>query len=168
MWNLGWTTATKQVMQWQRSWKSRKSEMFPVKPSHVTNWGCIPKMIIFQWQYWRWWPFLCSLRVKDRLCDLVDRVPGYRSRSPDFDSQRYQIFWEVVGLERGPLSLVSTIEELLGRNGSGSSLEIREYGCGDPLRWPRDTLYPQNLILPSPTSGSSSLGTVRSQTNKRV
>jgi hypothetical protein len=25
------------------------------------------------------------------------------------------MFWEVVGLERGPLSLVSTIEELLGR-----------------------------------------------------
>jgi hypothetical protein len=30
-----------------------------------------------------------------------------------FDSQRYQIFWEVVGLERGPLTLVSTTEELL-------------------------------------------------------
>jgi hypothetical protein len=27
-----------------------------------------------------------------------------------FDSQRCQIFWEVVGLERGPLNLVSTIE----------------------------------------------------------
>jgi hypothetical protein len=32
-----------------------------------------------------------------------------------FDSRRYQIFWEVVGLERDPLSVVSTIEELLGR-----------------------------------------------------
>jgi hypothetical protein len=32
-----------------------------------------------------------------------------------FDSRRYQNFWEVAGLERGPLSLVSTIEELLGR-----------------------------------------------------
>jgi hypothetical protein len=29
-----------------------------------------------------------------------------------FDSQRYHIFWEVVGLERGSLSLVSTTEEL--------------------------------------------------------
>jgi hypothetical protein len=29
------------------------------------------------------------------------------------DSWRYQIFLEVVGLEQGPLSLVSTIEELL-------------------------------------------------------
>jgi hypothetical protein len=30
-----------------------------------------------------------------------------------FDFRRYQIFWKVVGLERGPLSLVSTTEELL-------------------------------------------------------
>jgi hypothetical protein len=29
-----------------------------------------------------------------------------------FDSRRYQIIWGVVGLEQGPLSLVSTIEEL--------------------------------------------------------
>jgi hypothetical protein len=27
----------------------------------------------------------------DRLCDLVVRVPGYRSRGPRFDSRRYQI-----------------------------------------------------------------------------
>ena len=30
-----------------------------------------------------------------------------------FDSRRYQIFCVVVGLERGPLSLVRSIEELL-------------------------------------------------------
>jgi hypothetical protein len=33
-----------------------------------------------------------------------------------------------VGLEWGPLSLVSTIEEILERKSSGSGLEIREYG----------------------------------------
>jgi hypothetical protein len=33
-----------------------------------------------------------------------------------------------VGLEWGPLSLVSAIEELLGRNSSCSGLENREYG----------------------------------------
>jgi hypothetical protein len=43
---------------------------------------------------------------------------------PGFDYRRYQIFWEVVGLERGPLSLVSTTEELLGRKSSGSGPEI--------------------------------------------
>jgi hypothetical protein len=56
-----------------------------------------------------------------------------------FESRRYQIFWEVVGLKRGPLSLVSTIQELLGRKSSGSGLENREYGRRDPPRWPRDT-----------------------------
>jgi hypothetical protein len=43
------------------------------------------------------------------------------------DSQCYQIFWEVVGLEQSPLSLMSTIEELLERC-SGSLLEIQDYG----------------------------------------
>jgi hypothetical protein len=41
-------------------------------------------------------------------------------------------FLEVVDLERGSLSLVSTIEELLERKSSGSGLEIREYGHRDP------------------------------------
>jgi hypothetical protein len=50
-----------------------------------------------------------------------------------------------VGLERRPLSLVSTTEELLGRNSSRSGLESREYGRRDSLRWPRGTLYPQKV-----------------------
>jgi hypothetical protein len=51
----------------------------------------------------------------DRLCGLVVRVHGYRSIGPRFDSRRYRIFSEVVGLELGPLSLVRIIEELLER-----------------------------------------------------
>jgi hypothetical protein len=43
-------------------------------------------------------------------------------------------------LERGPLSLVSTTGEILGKKSSCSGLKIREYGRRDPLRWPRDTL----------------------------
>jgi hypothetical protein len=50
-----------------------------------------------------------------RLGGLVARVPGYRFRGPRSDSRRYQIFWEVVGVERGPLSLVRITEELLER-----------------------------------------------------
>jgi hypothetical protein len=49
----------------------------------------------------------------DRLCGLVVRVLDYRSRGPGFDSQALQK--KIVGLERGPLSLVSTTEELLDR-----------------------------------------------------
>jgi hypothetical protein len=39
-----------------------------------------------------------------------------------------------VSLERGPLSLIITIEELLGRKNSGSGLESREYDLRDPSR----------------------------------
>jgi hypothetical protein len=44
------------------------------------------------------------------------------------------------------------------KKSSGSGLESREYGRGDPLRWRRDTLYPQKLALTSPTSCSRSVG----------
>jgi hypothetical protein len=37
-----------------------------------------------------------------------------------------QIFWEVMGLERGPLNLVRIIEELLECKSSGSALENRD------------------------------------------
>ena len=48
----------------------------------------------------------------DRLCGLVVRVSGYRYRGPGFDPRRYQIFWVVVGLERGPLSLSTQPREV--------------------------------------------------------
>jgi hypothetical protein len=51
-----------------------------------------------------------------------------RIQRPGFDSWRYQIFWEIMGLERGPLSLVNTNEELLERKNCGSGLGSREYG----------------------------------------
>jgi hypothetical protein len=56
----------------------------------------------------------------------VVRVSGYRSRGPGLDSRRFQILLEAVGLERGPLSLVRTIKELLGRKSSGSGLKNRD------------------------------------------
>jgi hypothetical protein len=80
------------------------------------------------------------------------------------DSQRYQLFWEVVGLKRGTLSLVRTTEELLERKISGSGLGSREYGHRDPLSLQRGNLYPQKLELTSPTSSGRSAGIVRSRT----
>jgi len=53
------------------------------------------------------------MHLFDRVSGLVVRVSGYRYRGPGFDPRRSQIFWVVVGLERGPLSLVRSIEELL-------------------------------------------------------
>jgi hypothetical protein len=55
-----------------------------------------------------------------------------------FDSQIYQIFWEVAGLERAPLSLLSTTEELSERKNSGSGLETQITAVGDRPRWLRD------------------------------
>jgi hypothetical protein len=63
--------------------------------------------------------------LQDRLCGLVVRVSGYRSRGPGFVSRLFQILREAAGLERGPLSLVRTTEELLGRKSSGSGQENR-------------------------------------------
>jgi hypothetical protein len=50
---------------------------------------------------------------RDRLCGLVVRVLGYGSGRPG--SIPGTTKKTVVGLERGPLSLVSTTEELLDR-----------------------------------------------------
>jgi hypothetical protein len=57
--------------------------------------------------------FVCLKIVFDRLCGLVVRVLDYRCRGPGFDSRALQT--TVVGPEKGPLSLVSTTEELLDR-----------------------------------------------------
>jgi hypothetical protein len=64
-------------------------------------------------------------RLGDRLCGQVVRVPGYRSRGTEFNSQRYQIFREVVGLERGPPSLVSVRSYLNGK-AANPGLENRD------------------------------------------
>jgi hypothetical protein len=111
------------------------------------------------WSAWRIPTAVCSV-----YCTGVVRVRGYRSKGSGYDSRRYQIFWEVLGLERGPLSPVSTIEELLERKSSGYGLENLEYGRSEPLRWPRGTLYPQKWAVTSPTSSGRSVSTVRSRT----
>jgi hypothetical protein len=51
--------------------------------------------------------------ISTHFCGLVVRVLGYRSGGPG--SIPGTIRKKEVGLERGPLSLVNTTEELLGR-----------------------------------------------------
>jgi hypothetical protein len=71
----------------------------------------------------------------------------------------------MMGLERGPLSLVSIFEELLGRKSNGSGLENRDYGRREfATLTTRHPLYLQKLALTSPTSCGRSVGIVRSQT----
>jgi hypothetical protein len=52
--------------------------------------------------------------IFDRLCGLVVRVLGYRSGGPGSIPGTIRKK-KVMGLEQGPLSLVSTTEELLDR-----------------------------------------------------
>jgi hypothetical protein len=88
-----------------------------------------------------------------RLCGLVFRVPGYSFTGTGFDSWCYQIFWELVGLEWGTLSLVRIMmcyvhenERLLCRKPRITAVGIRCLDQATPH-------YPQILILNSPTSG---------------
>jgi hypothetical protein len=83
----------------------------------------------------------CEVRTKF-ICYVEESSPppwssGQSSWLPiqrsGFDSLLYQIFRVVVGLQRGPLSLVSTIEELLERKSSCCCLENRDYDRRDSL-----------------------------------
>jgi hypothetical protein len=76
----------------------------------------------------------------------------------------YQIFWQVECVEWGPLSLVRTIEELLEGKVAAPVYKTEINSRGSPLRWPRNTLYPQKFALTSPTSGCRSVGIVRLRT----
>jgi hypothetical protein len=74
-------------------------------------------------------------------------------------------FLRIVDLERGPLSLVNTTEELLGRESSGSGLKNRDYyRRGSAVLTTRHPYIRKTLVLTSATSGGHSVGIVRSQT----
>jgi hypothetical protein len=108
------------------------------------------------WFWWFWFPI-----TFDRQCGPVVSVPGYSSRDSGFDSRRYQILWEIMGLERRQLSLVRITEELLEWKCSGSGSRkprLKAVGtrCADHA-----TLCTLKLPLTSPTSGGLSVGIVR-------
>jgi hypothetical protein len=120
----------------------------PIPPSHVHQFLSIVFLDLgFPFVSWPFWTVLSSVipskwfirfclrlfyfiqtifSIPSRLCGLVVRVSCYSSRSPGFDFRPYQIFWEAVCLERGPLRLVSINEALFERKYSCSGLETRD------------------------------------------
>jgi hypothetical protein len=97
---------------WVASWGRAWSESLKCWKIFIPWHACLPKKILLNSvtaKASRYITFSFSLGF----CGLVVRVSGYRYRGLGFYSRRYQIFWVVVGLERGPLSLVRSTEGLL-------------------------------------------------------
>jgi hypothetical protein len=74
--------------------------------------------------------FICYVEESRPPLWSSDQSSWLQIQISEFDSRRYQIFWEVVGLERGPLSPVTTTEELLERKSIGSGLETENTAVG--------------------------------------
>jgi hypothetical protein len=71
-----------------------------------------------------------------------------------------------VGLERGQLSLVSTIGESLDRKVAAPFYKIEITVIGDQPRWPRYTPLSAKVGT-TPTSGGRSVGIIRRGLNPR-
>jgi hypothetical protein len=122
----------------------------PLWSSGQSSWLYNVDVLCFLWG--TNWIYICYVEESRSPLWSSGQSSWPQIQSWGFNSQRYLIFWEVVGLERGPLILVSTVEELLGRQISGSGLEHREYNLRDPSWWQHGSLCPQKLLPTSPTS----------------
>jgi hypothetical protein len=115
----------------------------PLWSSGQSSWLQNLEILCFLWG--ANWTYICYVEESRPPLWSSGQRSWLQIQRSGFDSRRCQIFWEVVGLERGSLSLVSKTEELLERRSSDSGLETREYDRRYPSRWPRGTIYPQRL-----------------------
>jgi hypothetical protein len=98
----------------------------------------------------------------DRLCGLVVRVLDYRSGGPS--SIPGTTRKKVVDLERGPLSIVSTTEELLDRKIAAPVYKTENTAVENRHADHVEPSIRKKLAITSPTSGGRSAGIVRSRT----
>ena len=94
--------------QYYMFWVRVCSPSCPACNAHDPHFTVICEPVLFYYYYTHIYTYIHIIYIytNDRLCGLVVRVSGYRYRGPGFDPRRYQIFWVLVRLERGPLSLV--------------------------------------------------------------
>jgi hypothetical protein len=92
----------------------------PLLSSGQSSWLQIGDVLCFLWG--TNWMYVCYVEES--------RVHAYRSRGPGSIPGATRFFWEVVGLERGPLSLGSRIEELLGIKLAAPVLETENTAVG--------------------------------------
>jgi hypothetical protein len=126
----------------------------PLWSSGQSSWLQNGDVLCFPWG--TNWIYLCYAEESKPPLWYNGQSSWLQIQRSGFNSCRYQI-WEVVILERGPLSLVSTTEEQFERKSSGSGLENRDHGRRASSRWPHDTFYLQKLTLTSLTSGGRSV-----------
>jgi hypothetical protein len=74
------------------------------------------------------WIYICYVEQNRLHLWSIAQSSWLQIQRSEFHSRSYQICREVVGLERGQLSLVSKTVELLETKSSGSGLESPEYG----------------------------------------
>jgi hypothetical protein len=101
---------------------------------HVVSWFCYYKIQVLIKSY-----FVRYVQNKRPPVWSSGQSSWLQIQRSVFDFLLYLIFWEVVGLERDLLSLLSIIEELFERKSSDYGLEHRDYVRGDPPRWLRDS-----------------------------
>jgi hypothetical protein len=106
----------------------------PLWPSGQSSW--LHKWDVLCLLWGTNWIYICYVEKRRPHLWSSGQSSWLQTHRSWFDFRRYQVFWEVMGLERGPLSLVSTIKELLGRKNCGFGQESGEYGRRDPSRWP--------------------------------
>jgi hypothetical protein len=133
----------------------------PLWSSGHSSWLQIGDVLCFLWG--TNWIYICYVEESRPPLWSSGQSCGLQTQRSGFGSRLYQIFWGVVGLERGPLNLVSSIEELLEWKSSGSGLENREYSRRNPSYWPRGTHYPQTLALTFAASCGRSVGIILSR-----
>jgi hypothetical protein len=92
----------------------------PLWSSGQSSWLLNGDVLCFLWG--TNWVYVCYVEESRSPLWSSGQSSWLQIQRSGFDSWRYHIFSEVVGLERGSLSLVSTIEKLLGRKSSGFGL----------------------------------------------
>jgi hypothetical protein len=122
-------------------------------PGGQSSWLYNGDVLCFLWR--TNWIYICYVEESRPPLWSSGQSSWLQIQRSGFDSRHYQIFCELVGLERGPLRPVSTIEELLGRKGSCSGLESRQISCG-------------MVEMPDHSDHASKAWTVLSRLNTRV
>jgi hypothetical protein len=102
----------------------------------------------------------------DRLCDLVSRIPDYRSRGPRFDSRLYRIFLRSTGSGAGSIQHREDKWGATWKKRSGSGLENRDSRPCGPVRETAHHPLVAKVAINFADSGGCSIGIIHLQSKR--